>query len=189
MYACASSLTYLFISPPLHTHTRTHTRTHTHTHTCTRTHTHQFQDPFTPAVNYSLSLLLRSEPTVVPSTLLIFNHPDNRNSLTIFNGSSYFRIDHAVKPRLPVADVEYIKEFQRIDVSTTLQSCHVWIIRTFGMSHVQIHPLGEGLVKVTVTDLCLAVADTMATVYVSSLYTVQVLVADKVGGDGRTTVT
>ena len=54
------------------------------------------------------------------------------------------------------------------------------------MSHAQIHPLGEGQIKVTVTDLCLPVADTVSMVHVSSLYSVQVLVADKVSADHMT---
>lgn len=49
------------------------------------------------------------------------------------------------------------------------------------MSHAQVHPLGEGQIKITVVDLCLPVADTMGMIYVSALYSVQVLVASKVG--------
>ena len=80
-----------------------------------------FQDPFAPKVNYSLSLLLRSAPEVSPRELLVYNHPNNRASLSILHGSEHFRVDHVIKPRPPVADVEYIKETQNINVSFILR--------------------------------------------------------------------
>ena len=75
------------------------------------------QDPFSPKVNYSLSLLLRSAPDVPSRELLVYNHPQNLVTLPILHGSKHFRVDYVIKPRPPVADVEYIKEGQTINVS------------------------------------------------------------------------
>ncbi len=40
-------------------------------------------------------------------------------TLNILHGSKHFRIEHVIKPRPPVGDVEYIKESQSINVSQT----------------------------------------------------------------------
>lgn len=79
---------------------------------------HTLQDPFSPKVNYSLSLLLRGAPDVSPGELLVYNHPKNMAYMSILHGSKHFRVDYVIKPRPPVADVEYIKESQTINVSS-----------------------------------------------------------------------
>ena len=78
-----------------------------------------FQDPFAPPVNFSLALLLQNEPILYPSTLLVYNHPSNKVTVSILHGSSYFAVDHIIKPRPPVADIIYIKESHQINVCNT----------------------------------------------------------------------
>ena len=51
-----------------------------------------------------------------PDTALVYSHPSNRFVLSVLHGSSFFYIDHVIKPRPPVADVEYIKELHQINV-------------------------------------------------------------------------
>ena len=51
-----------------------------------------------------------------PDALLVYNHPNNRATLSILYGSSYFSVNHVIKPRPPVADVEYLKETHHINV-------------------------------------------------------------------------
>ena len=63
------------------------------------------------------------------------------------------------KSRLPVVDLDYSSDIRQIAVT----------------------PLAEGQLKVTVNDLCLEVdGETSADVFVASMYSIQVTVADKV---------
>ena len=116
------------------------------------------QEPFNPPVSLSLSLLLRNEPVLSPSFLLLYNHHDNHATITIKHGSRHFRINQVTKSYSP-ADVSYSPEDQRIDVT----------------------PMGEGNMKITVEDLCLEV-ERVATVdvVVGGVHKMEVMVADKV---------
>ena len=77
-----------------------------------------FQDDAAVSVEYSLSLLLQSQPEVKPANLLLYNQPGNGAMLSIVHGSAHFRVEHVVKPRPPVADVEYNRERRQISVSS-----------------------------------------------------------------------
>ena len=55
-------------------------------------------------------------------------------TLTVLHGSRHFRVDHIIKPRPPVADVEYIKESQSINVSLNQ---HVYMYVFCYYVHVQ----------------------------------------------------
>ncbi len=117
------------------------------------------QDPFSPGVNHSLSLLLRGAPELTPSSLLVFNHPDNKATLNINHGSTHFHVTYSSKSRLSLAEIEYLPEVQQIAVK----------------------PCNEGEVIVTVNDVCLEVESPVsASVFVAGVYSIHVRVVDKV---------
>ena len=117
------------------------------------------QDPFVPGVNFSLLLMLQNEAVITPKSLLVFNHPENKAVLNLQHGSGDFQVDLSTKSRLPVAKVEYSP----------------------GSEQILLFPIAEGQLRIVVNDLCLeADDDIFATVYVAGIYSIQVVVADKV---------
>ena len=120
----------------------------------------RFQDPFTPGVNFSLSLLLRRPPEVTPPTLLLYSHPENKATLNIHHGSGHFRVDHMTKTRPPPAEVAYSSETHQVTMTPLLS---------------------EGQIKVVVSDLCLEVErDVTVMVVVAGMFVVEVAVGDRV---------
>lgn len=117
------------------------------------------QDPFIPGINFSLLLMLQNEAVITPNFLLVFNHPENKATLNINDGSGHFQVDLSTKSRLSVAEVDYSP----------------------GNQQVTVVPSAEGQLKITVNDLCLAVDNEISSiVHVAGMYSIQVAVADKV---------
>lgn len=117
------------------------------------------QDPFVPGINFSLILMLQNEADITPNFLLVFNHPENKATLSINHGSGHFQVDLSTKSRLSVAEIDYSP----------------------GNQQVTVVPIAEGQLKITVNDLCLAVDNEISsTVHVAGMYSIQVAVADKV---------
>lgn len=118
-----------------------------------------FQDPFSPGVNYSITLLLRREPEILPRSILLHNHPEARAMLNIIHGSGHFQVDHVTSPHQPIVALKYSPD----------------------QTQITLRPLDEGQVPVTVTDLCLEVdTKTVAMVTVAAPHSIHVTVADKV---------
>ena len=59
------------------------------------------------------------------------------------------------------------------------------LLSPLSLSDHQIHPLGEGQIRITVHDLCLPVPDVIVVVYVATIHSIQVKVPDKVRDRGR----
>lgn len=117
------------------------------------------QDPFVPGINFSLILMLQNEADITPNFLLVFNHPENKATLSINHGSGHFQVDLSTKSRLSVAEIDYSP----------------------GNQQVTVVPIAEGQLKITVNDLCLAMDNEISsTVHVAGMYSIQVAVADKV---------
>ena len=127
-------------------------------------HSFTLQDPFSPAVNYSLSLLLRQEPELTPPSLLLFNHPGNKAVVSINHGSGHFRLDYMTKAR-PPADVGYNSDLRQISVT----------------------PFNDGEMRVRVMDHCLEVSkDPILVLRVAGVYSISLVVADKIQVDNST---
>ncbi|XP_019861906.1 PREDICTED: nuclear pore membrane glycoprotein 210-like [Amphimedon queenslandica] len=117
-----------------------------------------FQDPYSPTVESSLSLLLKYRAVLDPESALVYNHPNNRFIVSILHGSSFFYVDHVIKPRPPVADVEYIKDSHQINIL----------------------PVGEGHVLISVKDLCLPGDLLSSVIHISTIHFIRVRAPDKV---------
>ncbi len=115
------------------------------------------QGPFSPGVNFSLSLLLRNPPELTPNEILLFNHPLNKGALTITHGSDHFRVDHMTKT-LPPASTLYTADTRQITLT----------------------PVLEGLMTISLTDLCLEIDKAASSaVIVAGVYSIEVHVTDK----------
>lgn len=117
-------------------------------------------DPFSPEVTLITSLLLRHKPRLSPSSLLLYNHPDNQATLSIQHGSGYFTVDPVIRDMSrPPAEVNYSPKNRDI----------------------VLVPSREGRMKLEVRDLCLDVGQAeVVDVVVSGIYRVEVRVRDKV---------
>ena len=103
--------------------------------------------------------MLQNEAEITPNSLLVFNHPENKAILNIKHGSGDFQVDLSTKSRLQVAKVDYSP----------------------GSNEVMVFPVAEGQLRIVVNDLCLeADNEISAAVYVAGMYSIQVIVADKV---------
>lgn len=111
-----------------------------------------------PGVNFSLSLLLRTEPELSSPELLLFNHPQNTAVLMVSHGSGHFHIDHLTQKR-PPATVVYSPDVGEITVT----------------------PVVEGVMKISLHDLCLEVDKVVTSViHVAGVYSIEVTVVDKI---------
>ncbi|BFZ03901.1 hypothetical protein BsWGS_06940 [Bradybaena similaris] len=113
-------------------------------------------EKITPAISRSLELLLVEEAVLFPSSVSIFNHPSNKVGIEVLHGSGYFQLE----------DIQ----------SQVLTAKYGYKSRT-----VEVTPLKDGTQTFTVYDLCIDVpSDPVATVTVSGVSSVQVIVTDKV---------
>ena len=95
---------------------------------------------------------------LVPPSLLLFNHPNNKAIVSINHGSGHFRLDHVTKTR-PPSITNYNSDTHQISVT----------------------PVVDGEMRVRVMDLCLDVdKDPVLIIRVTGVYSIQVIVADKV---------
>lgn len=116
------------------------------------------QETFSPGVVLSVTLLLRNSPTPSPSSLLLFNHPENHALITIQHGSRHFQVS-PISRVYPPAEIHYSPETQTINVV----------------------PFNEGKMLITIHDLCLDTGGVVTVaVAVGSVYKLEVAVADKV---------
>lgn len=112
-------------------------------------------EPLTP-VTATLELLLVEDVKVTPNTVTIYNHPDVRINLALFEGSGHFFVNTSSKG---IATVTFQEASRTAEVA----------------------PLHSGTVKVMVHDVCLAFpAPAKSTVHVSDILDVYVRVVDKV---------
>ncbi|KAJ8299580.1 hypothetical protein KUTeg_023640 [Tegillarca granosa] len=119
-----------------------------------------------PKISKSLALLLVEEATITPDTISVFNHPSNKVLMEIEKGSGYFFVDSAKKE---IVKIDYREKKRQI----------------------QLVPVSDGSLTVTVYDLCVDVLDPpMATIYVSGVGSIELTVMDKVevGNDLRAKV-
>ncbi|CAG5123932.1 unnamed protein product, partial [Candidula unifasciata] len=113
-------------------------------------------DKTSSVISRSLELLLVEEAVLSPSSVSVFNHPSNKVGLEVLHGSGYF----------------HLEVFQ----SQVLTAKYNYKTRT-----VEVTPLKDGTQTFTVYDLCIDVpSDPVATVSVSGVSSVQILVTDKI---------
>ena len=84
------------------------------------------------SIKDTLQVSLVGDATVEPSSVSIFNHPDNREFIHVLQGSGYFEVANG---NANVAETKYISTNQT----------------------VRIKPLTDGDVVLTIRDLCLQV--------------------------------
>lgn len=111
------------------------------------------------SISDTLELNLVHDAEIVPSKVVVFNHPDNRERLTVQHGSGYFDV---ISSEFGVAEHNY----------------------TASNKSIRIVPLIEGETVVHARDLCLAPSTkhTSATAHVQviGVHKVQLVVVDKV---------
>lgn len=103
----------------------------------------------------SLSLFLVDEIVVSPNSLSIFNHPGNKEMVTVKQGSGYFDIALSATD---IANIKYIESSKEIEVT----------------------PLKSGELTVQVMDLCLVTKPATLMVTVVSVGIIRVEMTDKV---------
>ncbi|XP_029579505.1 nuclear pore membrane glycoprotein 210 [Salmo trutta] len=112
-------------------------------------------DPLTP-VSATLELLLVEDLTVSPEAVTIYNHPNVRADLALWEGSGYFFVNTSV------GGIAYV-------------------VHKEAQGSAEVLPVQPGTVQVMVHDLCLALpVPATATVHISDILEVYVRVVDKV---------
>ncbi|KAF5274371.1 hypothetical protein FQA39_LY07251 [Lamprigera yunnana] len=100
-------------------------------------------------------LYLAEDPVAVQETVIIYNHPNNKKSVSVNHGSGYYELGLSSHD---IANVKY------------LETTH----------ELEIVPLNEGELQVTLKDLCLSSLPVLVNIYVVSIADIKVEMADKV---------
>lgn len=109
-----------------------------------------------PIISTTLSLHMVNEIIITPSTLSIFNHPGNKEIVSIKQGSGYFEL---ALSDTDIALIRYLETSKEIEVI----------------------PMKSGELTVQVIDLCLATKPANILISVVSVGIIRVEMADKVG--------
>lgn len=108
-----------------------------------------------PPITYTVKLYLVDDAVVKPDFISLFNHPANKNLITVQQGSGYFEIALSTND---LAEVRY------------LESSH----------ELEITPLADGELHITLVDLCLVSKPAVIIVNVVSVNLLRVEMSDKV---------
>lgn len=108
-----------------------------------------------PVIKCSIRLYLVDDVEVTPNSASVYNHPSNKELISVKQGSGYYRVGLNTKT---VADVRYVELTRQ----------------------VEILPLLEGELVITLEDLCLASRPTQINVRVVSVASLHVDMDDKV---------
>ncbi|XP_062607902.1 nuclear pore membrane glycoprotein 210-like [Saccostrea cucullata] len=112
-----------------------------------------------PKISRSLELKLVEEVIVKPDIISLFNHPSNTYTVDIQKGSGFF---HVIPDQAGVVNLDYTDKTKQM----------------------QVVPVADGSMKVTVYDLCVYVRHPpTATIFVSGVGSVELSVTEKVEVD------
>ncbi|XP_063400570.1 nuclear pore membrane glycoprotein 210-like [Mytilus trossulus] len=112
-----------------------------------------------PRLTKTIDIRLVDEAVLTPSIISIFNHPSNKVTIVVEKGSGYF---YVVPEQRDIVSVDYQEKDKRI----------------------QINPLKDGSLSLTVYDLCITMPQPLtASVYVSGVGSVLLSVIDKMEVD------
>lgn len=107
------------------------------------------------AIKTTIRLYLVDDAVVVPNTTSIYNHPDNKNLLSVKQGSGYYRLALTSQT---IAEVRYIEANRQLEIV----------------------PLNEGELVVSLIDLCLVSRPAQITVKVVSVAAIRLEMDDKI---------
>ncbi|XP_022313260.2 nuclear pore membrane glycoprotein 210-like [Crassostrea virginica] len=117
-----------------------------------------------PKITRSLELKLVEEAVVSPDIISLFNHPSNTYTVDVQKGSGYF---HVIPDQAGVVSLEYTDKTKQM----------------------QVVPVADGSMKVTVYDLCVySRHPPTATIFVSGVGSVELSVTEKVEVDKEASV-
>ncbi|XP_067001569.2 nuclear pore membrane glycoprotein 210 [Anabrus simplex] len=109
----------------------------------------------TPEITSTLSLILVNDTIITPNRTSLFNHPSNKASLYVEQGSGYYEF---VLSSDDVAEVHY-KEGSRV---------------------IEVIPKADGILKIALVDLCLLSKPAVAEIQVIGVGTIKVDVPERV---------
>ncbi|KAF5275204.1 hypothetical protein FQR65_LT04236 [Abscondita terminalis] len=100
-------------------------------------------------------LYLGEDVTVLPNKIVIYNHFDNKRKISVSHGSGYFELALST---LEVAEIKYVENARELEII----------------------PLAEGEVQVTLKDLCFPSLPVVINIFVVSIHSIKVEMSDKV---------
>ncbi|XP_065903533.1 nuclear pore membrane glycoprotein 210-like isoform X3 [Dysidea avara] len=117
-----------------------------------------FEDPFSPGVNYSITIQIIAHHHIEPDHVVVFNHHDNQVTMAIMGGSGYFKVvDHLSQQ--PVAKIQFDQKNQSVTAV----------------------PLRAGEITIAIKDSCLPSSKKAeAVLVVSDVHSIDVTMATKV---------